>query len=310
MNQFVDQNARFQTASMNSETNGQQYYQYQPKASFSTQLSNTFEVIDFRRPTNASPIQNDSTYFESTDITPLPLNVTQNSQASSFIMSDHEPMILEEFVVKLNREKSNKCLYGIEPERSGQNEMIHAHLPEFAMPYCDQAVTVKNEMKGALRVSFPLMTPRSAVASSLGTPSLVEDVTYAAKPFKALSAYNFFFRYERERILSGNNADDLYSTETQKVLLNSHWYRDRSKKRRHRKSHGKIDFATLSRMVSQRWRNLPEDRKNFFKDIACKDMLRYRQEQKQFEYCGLFHTENDLYSSFVPIPFVSSSFNG
>jgi hypothetical protein len=117
---------------------------------------------------------------------------------------------------------------------------------------------------------------------------------------------NFFFR-ERERILSGNNADDLYSTETQKVLLNSHWYRDRSKKRRHRKSHGKIDFATLRRMASQRWRNLPEDRKNFFKDIACKYMQRYRQEQKQFEYCGLVHTENDLYSSFVPIPFVSSS---
>jgi hypothetical protein len=110
MNQFINQNARFQTASMNSETNGQQYYQYQPKASFSTQLSNTFEVIDFGRPTNSSPIQNDLTYFESTDITPLPLNVTQNSQASSFIMSDHEPMILEEFVVKLNREKSCKCL--------------------------------------------------------------------------------------------------------------------------------------------------------------------------------------------------------
>jgi hypothetical protein len=61
--------------------------------------------------------------------------------------------------------------------------MVHAHLPECAMPYCDKAVTVKNEMKGALRVSFPPMTPSSAVARSLGTPSLVEDVTYAAKQF-------------------------------------------------------------------------------------------------------------------------------
>jgi hypothetical protein len=94
-----------------------------------------------------------------------------------------------------------------------------------------------------------------------------------------LSPYNFFFRQERDRILNGGEED--YSDAKQESMLAEHWYRDRSKKRRHRKTHGKVDFTTLSRMVSQRWKELPNEGKEFFKQVAAKDLERYRLELSQ-----------------------------
>lgn len=106
------------------------------------------------------------------------------------------------------------------------------------------------------------------------------------KPVKALSAYNYFFRDERERILNGEEGDDDYSQAKQESLLSGHWFRDRTKKRRHRKSHGKIAFTTLSRMVSLRWKDLSTDRKEFFKNIAAKDLDRYRRELNELKSGG------------------------
>jgi hypothetical protein len=109
--------------------------------------------------------------------------------------------------------------------------------------------------------------------------------TTTQEPLRALSAYNFFFRYERERILnSTNDTDDTgpeLTPQTQESLLTSHWNRDRSVKRRHRKSHGKISFAELSRRISHRWKELPDDQKNFFCEIAAKDWERYHKEMDQ-----------------------------
>ena len=104
-------------------------------------------------------------------------------------------------------------------------------------------------------------------------------------PLRALSAYNFFFRYERERILNSKGDDgdcDLDVSEKNKeALLKSHWNRDRTVKRRHRKSHGKISFAKLSKTISQRWNELPEHEKKFFTEVATKDWERYHREMEQ-----------------------------
>lgn len=116
------------------------------------------------------------------------------------------------------------------------------------------------------------------------TPAMVPQPAPAEpvqKPVKALSAYNFFFRDQRDRILNG--AEEDYSAEKQEKLLAGHWFRDRSQKRRHRKTHGKIAFTDLSRMVSKKWKELPLDKKAFYKQTAAKDLERYRREVHEME---------------------------
>jgi HMG (high mobility group) box len=125
----------------------------------------------------------------------------------------------------------------------------------------------------------------------------------AQLPVRALSAYNFFFRDERDRIISSDDNEDVAENDPvhpdrllrrrqavpldaakKKQLLAGHWYRDRSVKRRHRKTHGKIAFTALSKVISQAWRDLPEVDKAFYRDVAAEDLERYQKEVEQLKF--------------------------
>jgi hypothetical protein len=127
---------------------------------------------------------------------------------------------------------------------------------------------------------------KDSSASYIQQPPLSPPVlatSMAGQHFKpilrALSPYNFFFRDERNRIVE-NNSQGPYDTSAEKkrALLAHHWHRDRSKKRRHRKTHGKIAFTELSNVVSRRWKELPNSTKDFYRNVAADDMVRYRKE--------------------------------
>ena len=47
-------------------------------------------------------------------------------------------------------------------------------------------------------------------------------------------------------------------------------------RRPHRKTHGKIGFQSLARFVGERWRNLPEERRKYYQDLAKEDMKRQK----------------------------------
>jgi len=100
-------------------------------------------------------------------------------------------------------------------------------------------------------------------------------------PLRALSAYNFFFRDERDRII--HDAEHDWSSDKQKKLLADHWTRDRTKKRRHRKTHGKIDFTTLSKLISSRWKELSKEHKEFYRQVAAQDWERYQRELAEYK---------------------------
>ena len=133
--------------------------------------------------------------------------------------------------------------------------------------------------------------------SAAAKPSKVQAETAAQLPIRALSAYNFFFRDERERIINCDEGDDpldpaslkakrssvIFNDEKKKLLLSGHWFRDRSAKRRHRKTHGKIAFTALSKVIAQAWRDLPENEKAFYRDVASDDLERYQRELEQYK---------------------------
>jgi HMG (high mobility group) box len=106
------------------------------------------------------------------------------------------------------------------------------------------------------------------------------------QPLRPLSAYNYFFRDERERILRQSHDFDPnitsenypYTEKQQQVLLHEYWSQDRTQKRRHRKTHGKITFTALSKLVSKRWKQLQPEQKEFYQHVACKDWKRYQED--------------------------------
>jgi hypothetical protein len=66
-------------------------------------------------------------------------------------------------------------------------------------------------------------------------------------PLRPLSAYNYFFREERERTLKvgwiSPVPSTFYSKARQEKALQEHWNLDRTKCRRHCKMHGQISFV-------------------------------------------------------------------
>jgi hypothetical protein len=108
--------------------------------------------------------------------------------------------------------------------------------------------------------------------SSSDSQSYVPPLMLA--PLRALSAYNFFFRDERNRILHGGPME--LTPAKQHRLLQEHCCQDRTKKRRHRKTHGMIDFTSLSKLISKRWKDLSEDQKDFYREVASLDWERYQ----------------------------------
>ena len=99
------------------------------------------------------------------------------------------------------------------------------------------------------------------------------------EPLRPLSAYNYFFRDERERVVNPEAAPPLeFSQERAERLLLDHWNQDRTKKRSHRKTHGKISFTDLSKLVSRRWKELSDEGRAFFQTIATADFKRFQAE--------------------------------
>lgn len=80
-------------------------------------------------------------------------------------------------------------------------------------------------------------------------------------PKRPLSAYNIFFRRQREDILGEDIAREFEITD--------------QTKRKHRKTHGKIGFAEMARIISNKWKGLSEADKKPFMELAEVEKKKY-----------------------------------
>jgi hypothetical protein len=91
------------------------------------------------------------------------------------------------------------------------------------------------------------------------------------KPKRPLSAYNVFFKEERERILQ--------------EIPNGHDYVEQEEpndKKRKALPHGKIGFESLARTIGKRWKALNDEDLVYYKEKAQVDMERYKKEMETF----------------------------
>ena len=176
----------------------------------------------------------------------------------------------------------------------GSNSLLSALFAESGQSPYDLGLPA-SAAAGLGNLTSNMNSDTAATAATKSSKAQAE--TAAQLPIRALSAYNFFFRDERERIINCDEGDNpldpaslkakrssvSFNEEKKKQLLSGHWYRDRTAKRRHRKTHGKIAFTALSKVIAQAWRDLPDSEKAFYREVAADDLERYQRELEQYK---------------------------
>jgi HMG (high mobility group) box len=99
------------------------------------------------------------------------------------------------------------------------------------------------------------------------------------KPKRPLSAYNFFFKEEREKILRVVLAEDITKVENDP---DSEDYLSDDMLVRLRKPGGKVSFEEMGKLIGQRWKKIEPDRLAKYSELASEDTERYKKEMQTY----------------------------
>ena len=98
------------------------------------------------------------------------------------------------------------------------------------------------------------------------------------RPKRPLSAYNWFFKYERSRILESLDKDKKDQEDAKEDAKEQ----GEENKKGDEKPHGKISFESLAKTIGERWDKLDKDELARYKELAEKDTKRYKKEMNEF----------------------------
>jgi HMG (high mobility group) box len=94
-----------------------------------------------------------------------------------------------------------------------------------------------------------------------------------------LSAYNFFFKEEREKILRVVLADDPAKVGN---VPDAEDYLDPDQLKRLKKDGGKVSFEEMGKIIGMRWKNIDPDKHTRFSTLASQDTDRYKKEMEAY----------------------------
>lgn len=103
------------------------------------------------------------------------------------------------------------------------------------------------------------------------------------KPKRPLSAYNLFFQHERNEILASLPGDN--------APIND-GLTEEQRRRKHRKTHGKIGFADLARMIADKWKHCGDSAKAQFVARANVEKQRYKLELEAWKQTNGIEEKN------------------
>ena len=138
------------------------------------------------------------------------------------------------------------------------------------------------------------------------------------KPKRPLTAYHLFLQLEREYIIQSEiegdvpiDNDKVYLEDVpqryKNIRISQDWYQKSGQraKRKHRKSHGKIGFLELSRIIAVRWKQLSttdQETLQFVQKIAKRELKKYFDEMNEYK-------KSISFMSSVDSPIIAENYN-
>lgn len=122
-----------------------------------------------------------------------------------------------------------------------------------------------------------------------------------------MSAYNFFFKEEREKILKVVLAEDAEKEKVENDPESEDFLSDEMLGKL-RKEGGKVSFEEMGKLIGQRWKNIDPDRLTRFSELAAEDTERYKKEM--VDYNGRQEAKMRSEALKPPVPFAGRDMKG
>lgn len=124
----------------------------------------------------------------------------------------------------------------------------------------------------------PKVRPKNNFAQYTGNFKILLSYSYifvqhTNRLQRPLSAYNIFFKEERQRIL-----EKIPEGEEPGAKGSG----DAKARKRKKRPHGKIGFENLAKVIGQRWQELTPSQVEYYKSKANEDMKRYKDQMEEY----------------------------